>query len=91
MDDHVYLDHLTQVKKTLGTELAKPNLTPDEVTAIISDMYKLKQTIAAALDLTKNDTSICSGTVVDDGTVDAAIITDAKTGSVTISCTTKTP
>jgi hypothetical protein len=91
LDDHLYLDQLTQAKKNLDVGLAKPNLTPDDVTAIVSDMYKLKQSIAAALDLTKNDNSVCSGAVIDNGTVDAAILTDPKTGSLSILCTVKTP
>jgi hypothetical protein len=91
LDDRVYLDQLTQVKNNLVVGLSKPNLTPDEVTAIVSDMYKLKQSIAAALDLTKNDNSVCGGTVIDNGTVDASVIVDSTTGSLSIICTVKTP
>lgn len=88
--DRALIDEMTRMKAYLTTELSKPDLSPDVVQQIQKDIQTLNQKIKQEEDKASKDIRMCSGTLVDYGSVDAEITTKAD-GKFRLDCTIQKP
>ena len=83
------IDQLTSIRDSLKAELAKPQLTPENVQKIKQDI----QTLQILLEETEKENSkalgLCAGSVPDWGAVEA-VITESN-GKFVVSCTVDKP
>jgi len=90
LPDRSYQQTLTDLKLRLQIALLDPTLPAQETQKIQQDVLTLNQKIKEAEEQAKKEQQMCSGTVLDYGSVDARIYTNSQ-DKVSLSCTVQNP
>ncbi len=90
LPDRSYQQTLSDLKLRLQAALLDPNLPAQEVQKIQQDVLTLNQKIKEAEEQARKEQQMCSGTVLDYGSVDARIYTNSQ-DKVSLACTVQNP